>query len=123
MNKLINTCKFGITEYIKKGPGAFKNIKFGSKSPFGPKSTFSSSVYYDHGNEENNLFYGFLGFFMIILIIVMTIYAFLAVEKICPGGSERSKNTRLGLYALLIISGGSVSWIYIVMGLLNINLT
>ena len=124
MDKLLKTCKFGITEYLKKGPiSTLKNIKFG-----GNKSTFGSSsdhvVYYEPSEscDSDELLYGFLGLFMIVILITMTIYAFLAVEKLCPGQSERSKNTRLGLYVLLIISGGSVSWILIVMSLLNISL-
>ena len=47
---------------------------------------------------------------------------FLAVPHICPDTSERGKNTRLGLYALLLVSGGQIGWLYILLWIFKINM-
>ena len=60
--------------------------------------------------------------FIISLMIAIIILGVVAVKHICPDSSDRGKNTRLGLYALLLISGGQIGWLYILLWLANINL-
>ena len=57
----------------------------------------------------------------IIPLIIFIFFAFLAVQNICKGTSDRSKNLRLGLYALLIFTGGRVSILYILLWIFRIN--
>jgi len=60
--------------------------------------------------------------FIISLMVVIIILGFTAVNHICPDKSDRGKNTRLGLYFLLLISGGQIGWLYILLWIANINL-
>jgi len=60
--------------------------------------------------------------FIISLMIAILLLGFVAVKHICPDSSHRGKNTRLGLYALLLLSGGQIGWLYILLWLANINL-
>ena len=102
MVNYLNACKYGLQKYISKGAfGALQD-----------KSTFDQS--YEDTKVSNA--------FISLLIIVSIVYGFLAVNKICKSDSERSKNTRLGLYILLILSGGTVGWIYILIQLLKIDI-
>jgi len=45
-----------------------------------------------------------------------------AVDKLCYGMSDRSKNIRMGLYILLLLSGGQIALLYILLSLLNVKL-
>ena len=115
--KLLNTLKFGVKSYFKNGPiGSLKKIKFGNVSKFGNSS---SNIYYE--DECEDLEYGLLGIFMLTIIIITVAFAFLAVQHISPGESGTSRNIRLGMYALLVLSGGSVAWMYILMWALKIK--
>jgi hypothetical protein len=57
-----------------------------------------------------------------IVAIVLIIAGFLAVNNICLGSTDRSKNIKLGLYALLLLSGGRIAWLYILLWILNLDL-
>jgi hypothetical protein len=58
---------------------------------------------------------------ILLFILVIFILGFISVNKICKDPSDRGKNTRLGLYALLVLSGGQVGWIYILLWILKID--
>jgi hypothetical protein len=60
--------------------------------------------------------------FIVCLIIGILLAGFLAVPHICPDNSERGKNTRLGLYFLLILTGGQIGWLFILLWIFNINI-
>jgi len=55
-----------------------------------------------------------IGFFIFILGII-------SVNKICKDKTERGKNTRLGLYALLVLSGGQSAWVYLILWIMKID--
>jgi len=104
----INGMKFGLEEYTKSG---FINTinKLNNKSTFGKKAV--SDTY------ETAAF-----FIVITLTVFLLVLGFLAVPKIAPGSSDRAKNIRLGLYAILLLTEGRVGSIYIILWLLNANL-
>ena len=101
----MNTLK----SYFTKGAfGALKEVK--------SHYTNNSSEYCE--DSELSLDY----FILITIISLSIVFGFLAVDKLCPQNSERSKNIRLGMYGLLILSGGMIGWIFILMWILNIKL-
>ena len=106
--ELANGMKFGLGEYAKSGlMKTFNQVR--------NKSTFGKS------NDPESFKAG--AFFILLVITIITlVFGFIAVSKICPGNSERAKNIRLGLYAILLLTEGGVGWIYIAIWLLNINL-
>ena len=107
--KILNTLQFGVKSYFKNGPlETFKKIRFGKVSKFGKDS------YYDERCDD--LENGLLVMFLLIIIIVSVAYAFLAVEHI-----STSRNIRLGMYTLLLLTGGNVAWMYILMWFLKIK--
>jgi hypothetical protein len=77
----------------------------------------------DYGDESDiEMAYMLSNTFIIIIITVSIIAGFLAVGNICKADSERGKNTRLGLYALLVLSGGMIGWVYILLWILKIDI-
>ena len=107
---MIHSFEIGLKSYFTKGPvGALQTIKSKFSECYGSSSEF----------EE---LYKLSITIIIILIILSVILGYLAVNKICKADSERGKNTRLGLYALMLLSGGTVSWVYILLWLLNIDI-
>ena len=56
------------------------------------------------------------------LVISILVLGFMAVPHLCPENTERGKNTRLGLYFLLLITGGQIGWLYILLWLVSINI-
>ena len=64
----------------------------------------------------------FSSLFIVAIIIGILMLGFLAVPHICPDTSERGKNTRLGLYALLLVTGGQIGWLYILLWIFKINM-
>jgi hypothetical protein len=101
----------GIKSYFTKGAfGAFNEYK-------------SKYKYYEPGEanpEDETLATDY--FIIITMISLSIIFGFLAVDKICPPTSERTKNIRLGMYGLLVLSCGMIGWIFILMWVLNIRL-
>ena len=59
--------------------------------------------------------------FIMALMIGILVAGFMAVPHLCPDNSDRGKNTRLGLYFLLLVTGGQIGWLYILLWLTNIN--
>ena len=64
-----------------------------------------------------------LGFFIMFVIIVVLsfVIGWLAVSNICKGSDTRSKNIRLGLYAMLLLSGGRLGWLYVLLWIFRVN--
>jgi hypothetical protein len=115
---ILSAFKFGATEYLKKGAfGALKN----NKSTFG-RTMESDSDYSDFSPEDIEYMYMLSNTFIVLLVSASIVLGFMAVNKICDANTERGRNTRLGLYALLIFSGGAIGWVYILMWILNIDL-
>lgn len=76
----------------------------------------------EHRRQDINQAIFFGNMFIVALMIAILLLGFFAVKHICPDSSERGKNTRLGLYALLLITGGQIGWLYILLWIANINL-
>ena len=84
------------------------------------KSTFGKMDIYDSDEVQsavamNQMFIG-------IMVIVGIIIGFMAVPHLCPDQSERGKNVRLGLYVLLIVTGGQLGWFMALLWLFKINI-
>ena len=100
--EVLNGMNFGLTEYVKNGPIKSLNTK----------STF--------GKDKVSDAYKTAALFVVLtLIIISIVFGFIAVAKISPGNSDRAKNIRLGLYAILLLTEGRVGWIYIGLWLFN----
>lgn len=59
--------------------------------------------------------------FILALIVGVIVLGFMAVPKICTDQTDRGKNTRLGMYILLLLSGGQIGWLYIILWLAKVN--
>ena len=73
-------------------------------------------------DEQIKQAFFFSSLFVCAIIIGVIMLGFLAVPHICSDTSERGKNTRLGLYALLLVSGGQIGWLYILLWIFKINM-
>ena len=102
---IINGMAFGFSEYTKSG--FIKTVNKLNKSSFGAE-----------GNDFNS------GAFFVVMtvMIILLVLGFMAVPKIAPGSSDRARNIRVGLYAILLLTEGRVGWIYLGLWLLNANL-
>ena len=125
-NKWFPTLKLALNTYTKKGAfGAIKNLKsnFGSSS-----SSSSNDVYIINYDDSDDDWYKSQDISMlsdiitIMIMIASIILGFMAVTHICKDSSERGKNTRLGLYLILILSSGSIGWLYILLWIFNFNI-
>jgi hypothetical protein len=109
MPSVLESMSFGLKKYMEKGAfGALKELN-NNKSNFGKKD-----------DPMNGLAAGAL-LVVVLLMIVSVILGWLAVSHICKGTDNRSKNIRLGLYAILLFTGGGSAWIYIILWLLKVN--
>ena len=100
----------------------FKNGAFGALN--NNKSKFTSDDYdyaYDDYTDLETV-YMLSNMFIIVLFIVSMIMGFIAVNNICRDSTARGKNTRLGLYLLMVLSGGSIAWVYVLLWLLKIDI-
>ena len=59
--------------------------------------------------------------FILALMVGILILGFMAVPKICTDTTDRGKNTRLGMYILLLMSGGQIGWLYIILWMAKLN--
>ena len=92
-----------------------------TQSGFGiAKSTFGAMGIYDE--EEVEQYVAMSNLFLSIIIIAGVILGFIAVSHICTDTSERGKNVRLGLYILLILTGGQFGWLFALLWLFKINI-
>ena len=62
----------------------------------------------------------FLSLYLFVIILGFVL-GFLAVQNICKGKSDGSRNIRLGLYALLLFTGGKIGWLYVLLWIFRIN--
>ena len=98
--------------------------KFTNKSNYEQEGYYHEDrdyYYYSDGDSDGNYDSVTVLLFMVISIAIF-ILAFMAVPNICPDNSERGKNTRLGLYGLLLLSGGRVGIFYIIMSMAKLNI-
>jgi hypothetical protein len=99
----------GIKSYFTQSAfGLVKNLK----------SNFGEMV----NDDEIETSIALSNLFIAILIIVGIVIGFIAVPHLCPDNSERGKNVRLGLYFLLIITGGQLGWFMALLWLFKINI-
>jgi hypothetical protein len=106
--------KFGLKTYIQKGA-------FGALAEMNNKSKFGANG--DNG-EADAIALAAGGVVLIVLLFLIfggVILGWLAVSHLCTGKDERSKNIRLGLYVLLLFTGGQVGWLYSILWLLKVN--
>ena len=90
MPSVIESMKFGLTSYFKQG--AIKTIKnVNTKSTFGKKNN-------DYASDS------LIMFFAVLIMLISYVLGFIAVSKLSPGKDDRSKNIRLGLYAILLLT-------------------
>jgi hypothetical protein len=59
--------------------------------------------------------------FILAMVLGTLVLGFMAVPKICTDQTERGKNTRLGMYVLLLMTGGQIGWLYILLWLAKVN--
>ena len=76
----------------------------------------------EYSSQDIKMAFMLSNLFILILIVLSICFGFIAVGNICNDTTERGKNTRLGLYVLLILTGGQVGWIYILLWLLKIDI-
>ena len=86
------------------------------------RNRYNRGMYRDEEERQYQQAMLFSNLFIVAIIIGILICGFLAVPHLCPDGTERGKNTRLGLYFLLIATGGQIGWLYILLWLFNINI-
>jgi len=118
MEQTLKSCQFGVKSYFTKGPFNVIKSKFGADSSSG---NVINNYYIEQGSEDNNYDYYIVESVIVLLTIVSVVLGFIAVNKLCDGTSERAKNTKLGMYFLLIFSGGVVGWAFILMWALGIT--
>ena len=114
MNNVFKTFGASVSSYLKKGPfGAINN-----------KSGFTN-YYYENGGDEMEMDYDTMymlsNVFITVIIIISIVLGYVAVNNICSDSTARGKNTRLGMYFLLLLSGGSIGWVYVLLWILKID--
>ena len=73
-------------------------------------------------NDGKNGFIAIAVIVVTILMLTFLILGYFAVGHICKDNTDRGKNTRLGLYALLLLTGGQVGVIYILLWVVGLNI-
>jgi hypothetical protein len=112
MHQVLESMKFGLKMYLEKDT-------FGALTKLKNKSNFDSNG--DQALVEAGvLIFGEV--IVVLLILSGWILGFIAVSRICTGTDNRSKNIRLGLYALLIFTGGKIGYIYSILWLFRTNI-
>jgi hypothetical protein len=96
-------------DYLKNGPSNFMKIGFRD-------SNIDDDSEYQEYLENINIL------FLYIIIIALIIFGYIAVGKIIKGDTERDKNIRIGMYVLLLLTGGRVGIIFIFLWIFNINI-
>ena len=119
MSSILAGVKSGFKSYFTNS--TLSNLKSISKSKFGSDccGCDGENGYSSRDSQTTSMVSNLLVF---ILIIVSVVFGFIAVRNICKDSSERGKNTRLGLYALLILTGGQVAWIYILLWIMKLDI-
>ena len=117
-DNILTGLQFGATDYFTQSH--FTNISNLITSNF---DSHKRSHYFRHqeinrmDEEDVKMAFMLSNLFVLIMISLSIVLGFIAVTKICKDTTERGKNTRLGLYALLILTGGQIGWLYILLWL------
>ena len=114
----MGSSKFGFVRAAKSffsSKSPFTSLR--QKSSFGENSTGDYEEY-EEMYEIDQKTVTFLLFFIITGILI----GFMAVPRLCKDSSDRGKNVRLGLYALLILTGGQFGWFFGLLWLFKINI-
>ena len=119
MDSLISGLKFGTKQYFTKNH--FTNINDLIKSNFESKDDEYNRMLMNNSSDVKMAFM-LSNLFIVVMIIASIVLGFMAVSRICGDQTERGKNTRLGLYGLLILTGGQIGWMYILLWIFKIDL-
>ena len=115
---MLNSMKFGLKTLMKRGGfGALthlNNLRIG-------KANFGKDDDIDPDTKGLLALAGGAFVFIMVLLLVLAVLGWVAVGKICKGTDDRSKNIRLGLYALLFFTGGTIGPFYLVLWMLQVN--
>ena len=105
------------------------NIKRLSKSKFGNMHDIDDmggmdgmGSYGVYNNQDVQTSAALSNLFLVVLMIAGIIIGFFAVPHLCNDNTERGKNVKLGLYVLLILTGGQVGWFLALLWLFKINI-
>jgi len=94
-----------------------------TKSPFTLiKDSRNVSKFGAQKDDDYSKFVSDYALFIGIYFIVVIVLGFMAVSKIAPEKTEHGKNVRLGLYAMLFLTGGQVWAIYVLLWILGVKL-
>jgi hypothetical protein len=115
---------FGVTNAVKNyvSNSQFTNIKNTMKSGFGQSDRADLAKNGVMNYQDIQAAKVLSNMFVIFLIITGIIIGFMAVPNLCPDQSERGKNVRLGLFFLLIITGGQIGWFLGLLWLFKLNI-
>jgi hypothetical protein len=121
MEGIISGLKNGATSYFTKSHFTNINDLIKSKSLFGSSGEEYNEMLMDSSSDVKMAFM-LSNLFIVIMIIASTVLGFMAVTRMCRDQTERGKNTRLGLYGLLVLTGGQIGWIYILLWIFKIDI-
>ena len=119
MESLFNGLKFGAKNYFTKSH--FTNINSLYKSKFGYDDVEYDEMLMNSSLDVKKAFM-LSNLFIAIMIIASIVLGFMAVTQICKDQTERGKNTRLGLYILLILTGGQIGWLFLLLWVFKVNI-
>ena len=117
MESIFSGLKDGATSYFTKSH--FTMVSDLVKSNFGNKD---ENIMLMNSSPDVKMAFMLSNLFIVVMIIASIVLGFIAVNKICSDQTERGKNTRLGLYGLLILTGGQIGWMYILLWIFKIDL-
>lgn len=103
MVSLMKSMEFGLKSYLKEPFAVINN-----------KSNF--------GKKEPPALMGVAMFIAVLLLLGGFVLGWYAVERLCRGSDTRSKNIRLGLYAILLFTGGRTGWLYVLLTFMKVNI-
>jgi len=121
----MNSLKFGLANATKSyfTKSAFSNIsRIAKKSNFGYSDDMNMGEFDVYSVKDVEQARAMNNIFIALLIVLGIIIGFVAVPHLCPDSSERGKNVRLGLYVLLILTGGQLGWFFALLWLFKINI-
>jgi hypothetical protein len=122
---MLNGLKFGLANATKSyfTKSGFSNInRLATKSSFGNMDDMNMGEFGIYSVQEVEQARALNNMFMAVLIVIGVVIGFVAVPHICSDSTERGKNIRLGLYVLLIVTGGQFGWLFALLWLFKVNL-
>ena len=117
MESIYSGLKDGATSYFTKSH--FTMVSDLVKSNFGSSD---ENIRLMNSSPDVKMAFMLSNLFIVVMIIASIVLGFMAVSRICGDQTERGKNTRLGLYGLLILTGGQIGWMYILLWIFKIDL-